>query len=151
MLVLGRYALGDEIARGGIASVHLGVVLGDAGFTRPVAIKRLLPAVVNDPDLAAAFLDEARLASQVRHPNVVSTLDVCRQDGELFLVLEYLHGESLAGLVAAANRAGERLPVGVVAAVVAGALRGLAAAHDARDEHGAPLAIIHRDVTPHNL
>jgi hypothetical protein len=151
MLVLGRYALGDEIARGGIASVHLGLVLGDAGFSRPVAIKRLLPAMVNDPDLAAAFLDEARLASRVRHPNVVSTIDVREQDGELFLVLEYVHGESLAGLVAAASAAGERIPISIVSAIVGGALRGLHAAHEAKDELGNALGIIHRDVTPQNI
>ncbi len=151
MLVLGRYALGEEIARGGIASVHLGLVLGDAGFSRPVAIKRLLPAMVNDPDLAASFLDEARLASRVRHPNVVSTLDVREQDGELFLVLEYVHGESLANLVAAAAKAGERIPLPIVVTIVAGALRGLSAAHEAKDELGQALGIVHRDVTPHNV
>src|SRR5438105_10953531 len=94
--VIGRYALHDEIAAGGMAVVHLGRLLGPVGFARTVAIKRLHANYAKDPGFVAMFLDEARLAARIRHPNVVSTLDVVSIDDELFLVMEYVHGESLA-------------------------------------------------------
>src|SRR5579859_2797912 len=96
--VVGRYALYDEIASGGMATVHLGRLLGPVGFSRAVAIKRLHPPFAKDPDFVSMFLDEARLAARIRQPNVVSTLDVVARDGELFLVMEYVHGESLSRL-----------------------------------------------------
>src|SRR6202041_1346747 len=100
----GRYAVHDEIASGGMATVHLGRVLGPFGFTSTVAIKRLHPQLAKDPQFVAQFLDEARLASRVRHPNVVPVLDVFAEDGELSLVMEYVDGESLAHLQQAARR-----------------------------------------------
>src|ERR1700733_8516578 len=96
---LGRYALYDEIGAGGMATVHFGRLLGDGGVARPVAIKRLYPHLAKDPDFVAMFLDEARLAARIKHPNVVQTLDVVSTDGELFLVLDYVQGESLAQLL----------------------------------------------------
>ena len=149
--VVGRYAIGEEIARGGLATVHLGLVLGEAGFSRTVAVKRLLPAFARDPDFVASFLDEAKLASRVRHPNVVPTLDVLAQDGELFIVMEYVLGESLAGLIRAAADRDEAIPLAVVSAVLCDALQGLHAAHEAKDERGAKLHVIHRDVSPQNV
>src|SRR5690242_11251090 len=125
---LGRYALGEEIARGGVGAVHFGLVVGEAGFARPVAIKRLLPDLARDPEIVASFLDEAKLAARVRHPHVVPTLDVLSQDGEIFVVMEYVHGESLAALTRAAAGLGEPIPVAVVSAIIAGALHGLHAA-----------------------
>jgi serine/threonine-protein kinase len=149
--VLGRYAIGEEIARGGLATVHLGLVLGEAGFARTVAVKRLLPEFARDPDFVASFRDEARLVARIRHPNVVPTLDVVAQDGELFVVMEYVHGESLAGLIRAAADRDEAIPLGVSSAMIGDALQGLHAAHEAKDERGAPLSVIHRDVSPQNL
>src|SRR4051795_8708007 len=98
-LVAGRYALYDEIAAGGMATVHLGRLLGPVGFSRTVAIKRLHPQFAKDPEFVAMFLDEARLAARIRHPNVVPTLDVVAAQGELFLVMEYVQGESFARLL----------------------------------------------------
>src|SRR3954468_4492009 len=97
-LVLGRYVLYDEIAAGGMATVHLGRLVGDAGFSRTVAIKRLHAQFARDPEFVAMFLDEAHLAARIRHTNVVATLDVEATPGELFLVMEYIAGESLARL-----------------------------------------------------
>src|SRR5947208_7376443 len=102
--VIGRYALHGEIASGGMASVHLGRLLGPVGFSRTVAIKRLHPQFAKDPEFVAMFLDEARIAARIRHPNVVPTLDVVASEGELFLVMDYVEGESLARLVRAARR-----------------------------------------------
>jgi len=149
--ILGRYALGKEIARGGLASVHVGLVLGEAGFARTVAIKRLLPAFASDAELVASFVEEAKLASRVRHPNVVPTLDIVTLDGEVFVVMEYVHGESLATLVQQSKGLGAEIPHGVASAVFLNVLHGLQAAHDATDEHGTPLRIIHRDMSPQNI
>ena len=113
--LLGRYALYEKIAAGGMASVHIGRLLGPVGFARTVAIKRMHPQFAEDPEFVSMFLDEARLAARIRHPNVVPTLDVVATDGELFLVMEYVQGESLAGLIRAASARGERIPPGMVA------------------------------------
>src|SRR5581483_3906231 len=99
--VVGRYALHGEIASGGMATVHFGRLIGPAGFSRTVAIKRLHPQYAKDPEFVSMFLDEARVAARIRHPNVVSTLDVVATQGELFLVMDYVQGESLARLLRA--------------------------------------------------
>jgi eukaryotic-like serine/threonine-protein kinase len=94
--VVGRYAIYDEIASGGMAAVYFGRLLGPAGFSRTVAIKRLHSEFAKDPDFVTMLLDEARLAARIRHPNVVSTLDVVFEAGELLLVMDYVEGESLS-------------------------------------------------------
>jgi serine/threonine protein kinase len=149
--VLGRYALHDAIASGGMATVHFGRLIGPVGFARTVAIKRLHPQFASDPEFVSMFLDEARLAARIRHPNVVPTLDVVALEGELFLVMEYIQGEPLGGLLKAMRKKGEPMPPPYAAAIVAGALRGLHAAHEAVDERGQPLGIVHRDVSPQNI
>ncbi len=148
---IGRYALHAEIASGGMATIHIGRLLGPVGFARTVAIKRLHPPLAKDPEFVAMFLDEARLAARIRHPNVVSTLDVVATEGELFVVMEYVPGESLARLLRAVRTAKEMVPVPVAATIMVGVLHGLHAAHEARDERGDPLRIVHRDVSPHNV
>ncbi|MGK3992405.1 serine/threonine-protein kinase [Sorangium sp. So ce1024] len=150
-LAVVRYLLFDEIGAGGMATVHLGRQLGAAGFRRTVAIKRLYPQFVRDPELVAMLLDEARVAARIRHPNVVSTIDVVSSGGEVLLVMEYVHGESLARLLRAATRDGGAPPPRIACAVLAGALHGLHAAHEATAEDGAPLHLVHRDVSPHNV
>ncbi len=149
--VIGRYALYAQIARGGMATVHLGRLLGQAGFSRTVAIKRLHPYLAQDPEFVSMLIDEARLAARVRHPNVVVTLDVVALEGELLVVMEYVHGESLSRLLRAASRQRTRIPPGIAAAVLSQALYGLHAAHEATDERGEPLNIVHRDVSPQNV
>jgi eukaryotic-like serine/threonine-protein kinase len=150
-LQLGRYSVFAELASGGMATVYLGRMSGPVGFGRTVAIKRLHPHLARDPEFVSMFLDEARLAARVQHPNVVPTLDVVTTDNELFLVLEYVKGESLGGLVRASRAEGRSIPVPVVTSIAVGLLNGLHAAHEAKDEHGAPLAIVHRDVSPQNV
>ena len=149
--IVGRYALHGEIAAGGMATVHIGRLLGPVGFSRTVAIKRLHAQYAKDPEFVSMFVDEARLAARIRHPNVVSTLDVVAVDDELFLVMDYIQGESLARVWGTFARRGERLPPKITAAILVGALNGLHAAHEARDEHGVPLAVVHRDVSPQNI
>ena len=147
-LVLGRYELHERIASGGMASVYLGRLRGAKGFARLVAIKRLHPQFALDPDFASMFLDEARVASRIRHANVVSVTDVEALENELFLVMDYVPGESLAALRRVSS---EPAPPAVAARIVHDTLSGLQAAHDATDESGAPLEVIHRDVSPQNI
>lgn len=149
--VIGRYALFDALASGGMATVHVGRLMGPVGFARTVAIKRLHPQFSRDPEFVAMFLDEARMCARIRHPNVVPTLDVVADDGELFLVMEYIQGESLSHLVKSLHARGERMPWRVALAIVVGALHGLHAAHESKDERGVALGLVHRDVSPQNI
>ncbi|MEZ4221923.1 MAG: serine/threonine-protein kinase [Polyangiaceae bacterium] len=148
---VGRYLLFDEIASGGMATVHLGRLVGPAGFSRTVAIKRLHPQYAKDPDFVAMFLDEARLAARIRHPNVVSTLDIVQEDDELFLVMDYVQGEALSRLIRSVAIRKEQVPPEIAIAICSQLLLGLHAAHEAKDEHGQPLGIVHRDVSPQNV
>jgi serine/threonine-protein kinase len=149
--VLGRYVIFNEIASGGMATIHIGRVGGAIGFARTVAIKRLHAQYAKDPDFVAMFMDEARIAARVRHPNVVQTLDVVAEDGELFLVMDYIQGDSLSRLVKASVERDVIPPPAIIAWILCGALHGLHAAHEAKNEQGAPLHIVHRDVSPQNI
>ena len=148
---LGRYSLHGEIASGGMATVYFGRLAGEGGFSRVVAIKCMHPHLANDPEFRAMFLDEARLAARIRHPNVVSTVDVGVGDGGMFLVMEYINGESLATLIKDAILRGERVPTLLAIRIVIDALYGLHAAHVATDDAGAPMSIVHRDVSRQNI
>jgi serine/threonine-protein kinase len=150
-VIVGRYALFDPIASGGMASVHLGRLLGSFGFARTVAIKRLHRDMALNPEFLAMFLDEARLAARVRHTNVVQTLDVVALQEELLLVMEYISGAALSTVVAAERRAGHHTPHRIAVDIMIGVLSGLHAAHEAKDESGEPLHIVHRDVSPQNI
>jgi serine/threonine protein kinase len=149
--VIGRYILHGKIASGGMATVHFGRLVGAAGFSRTVAIKRLHPHLADEPEFLSTLIDEARLAARIHHPNVVPTLDVESAEGELLVVMEYVRGESLARLLRAESARGRRLPLSIASAIVIGALHGLHAAHEATSDRGAPLGIVHRDVSPHNI
>jgi serine/threonine-protein kinase len=150
-VIAGRYAIHDEIASGGMATVHVGRLVGPEGFSRTVAVKRLHPQLAKDPAFSAMLLDEARVASRIRQANVVPILDVHASAGELLLVMEFVHGESLSRLCNEARRRGEDVPLEVASAITIGMLTGLHAAHEATSESGEPLHVVHRDVTPHNV
>jgi serine/threonine-protein kinase len=146
-----RYALFDVIAVGGMAAVHLGRLMGPVGFTRTVAIKRLHENFARDPEFVAMFLDEARLVARIRHPNVVQTLDVVAAAQELLLVMEYVLGESLAQLIKTAHDKKRLIPIPIVVDIISSVLNGLHAAHEATNEKGEPLNVVHRDVSPQNI
>jgi serine/threonine-protein kinase len=149
--IVGRYALFDEIAAGGMATIHLGRLVGPVGFSRTVAIKTLHPQFAKDPEFVEMFLEEARLASRIQHPNVISTVDVATAEGEVFLVMEYVAGESLAKLVRSALKRGDPMPVDIAVSILAGMLHGLHATHEAKNEQLEPMHIVHRDVSPQNV
>lgn len=141
----------DEIASGGMATVRFGRLIGEGGFSRTVAVKCLHAHFAKDEEFAAMFLDEARLAARIQHLNVVGTVDVVAREGELYLVMDYVHGESLSKLVRESRRRRTRIPVKIVTSIIIGALEGLHAAHIAKSELGVPLGIVHRDVSPQNV
>jgi serine/threonine protein kinase len=147
----GRYTLHGEIASGGMATVHYGQMVGAHGFSRVVAIKRMLPRLARDPRFHEMFVEEARLASRVQHPNVVPILDVLDEDGEIMIVMDYVNGAALSTLQKGGVEAGSPVPVAVVANIGCAMLAGLHAAHEARDRGGRPLGIVHRDVSPQNV
>jgi serine/threonine-protein kinase len=140
-----------EVAAGGMAAIHIGRQRGPAGFSRTVAIKRLHAQFARDPDFVKMFLDEAHLAARIRHPNVVSPIDVVAADGELFLVMDYVQGESLSRLTQGARESGRRVPLGITCSILSDVLHGLHAAHEAKGERGERLGIVHRDVSPQNV
>ncbi len=150
-LTIGRYAFHGEVAAGGMATVHFARLLGPGGFSRIVAAKRLLPHLVKDQDFTTMLMDEARLAARIRHPNVVSTLDVVSTGDELLVVMDYVHGDSLAKLAHTASDLGDPIPPTIAAALIIDALHGLHAAHEVRDEAGQLLNVVHRDISPHNV
>ena len=142
----GGYRVGPVLGAGGMAKVYLAIQSGHLDFVKPVALKLLHPGLAADPVVAAMVRDEARIAARIRHPNVVAVLDVVVENDEVGIVLEYIHGETLSRLLADGP-----LPVDVVVAVTIDVLHGLQAAHTAVDEHGRPLGIVHRDISPQNI
>jgi serine/threonine-protein kinase len=150
-MTVGRYLLHRQIARGGMATIHIARLMGDEGFSRIVAAKRLLPEFAEDTEFVAMFMDEARIASKVHHPNVVPVLDLVTTTDEVMLVQEYVHGVPLHVLLRTAHEAGKKIPVRIAVSIAAQTLAGLHAAHTTVDEMGAPLDIVHRDVSPQNV
>ena len=148
---IGRYRIFDEIASGGMGTVHYGRMSGAAGFARTVAIKRLHPQFSKSPEFVEGLIDEARVAARIRHPNVVATLDVLAEEGEMLLVMEYVEGVTLSHLMRELGRDDVKIPVPVAVGIMTGALYGLHAAHEAVGEDGVPLEVVHRDVSPQNI
>jgi eukaryotic-like serine/threonine-protein kinase len=149
---LGRYEVLARLASGGMAGVYVARAIGVAGFERLFAIKVLHPHLAHEEEFISMFLDEARLAARIRHPNVVPTLDISdTPDAGFYLVMEYIEGDHLGALLQKAWKLGKRLPFPVTLRIVVDALEGLAAAHNLSDESGRPLQLVHRDVSPHNI
>jgi eukaryotic-like serine/threonine-protein kinase len=149
---VGRYALFEQFAAGGMATVHFGRLDGAGGFSRVVAIKRLLPHLVENQEFTEMLLKEARLAARVRHPNVAATLDVVATKGDVLLVLDYVHGEALSTLCRSqAKVKKEQLPLPIAVGIILDMLQGLSAIHEATDEKGRSLSLVHRDISPPNV
>jgi serine/threonine-protein kinase len=133
-----------------MAAVWAARLRGARGFTKLVAIKTMLPGVSNDPDFERMFLDEAGIASRIRHPNVVETLELGEEAGLLYIVMEWIDGESLDAVIKAASASGG-LPLPIALKIARDACLGVHAAHELRDEENRPLGLVHRDVSPPNL
>ncbi|HEX7478347.1 MAG TPA: serine/threonine-protein kinase [Polyangiales bacterium] len=141
-----------RLASGGMAGVYVARAIGVAGFERLFAIKILHPHLAHEEEFISMFLDEARLAARIRHPNVVPTIDISdTPDAGFYLVMEYIEGDHLGALLQRAWKIGARLPWPITLRIVVDALDGLAAAHNLTDETGRRLNLVHRDVSPHNV
>jgi len=148
---LDRYELLCPIAQGGMASVWVARQVGKHGFEKLVAIKTILPEHAEDPQFRAMFLDEAHLASGIEHPNVTQILDLGEEHDVLYLVMEFVDGDSLSKLLHTLRKKKVELPLGVSLRVLAETCGGLHAAHELRDKKGALLGVVHRDVSPQNV
>ncbi|MEW5851663.1 MAG: serine/threonine-protein kinase, partial [Myxococcota bacterium] len=147
----GKYALVNRLAVGGMAEVFRAKLLGEAGFERMVALKRILPNFSSDQDFITMFIDEARIAGRLTHGNIVQTIELGRYDDTYYIAMELVEGMDLSALIAACKQRGLKPSVELACFVTAEACRGLAYAHEARDENGNPLGIIHRDISPQNI
>ncbi len=147
---LGKYHLIAELGHGGMADVYLAITRGPAEFhfNKLFAVKQLRPHLAEDPDFVALFLEEARLAARLNHPNIVQTNDVGREGNRLFLVMEYLSGQPLSRIL---SRAPGGLPLRLLLRVLSDALAGLHYAHELTDFDGTPFQIVHRDISPQNV
>jgi len=151
MQQVGRYRLTRRLGQGGMAEVFEAVAEGEGGFRRRVALKRVLPQLSQDASIARMFLDEARTTSHLHHGNIVSVLDYGTADGSAFQVLEYVEGLDLDHLLRRADERHTPLPLGLALHLVVQVAHALDYAHNAKDETGVALGIVHRDVSPSNV
>ena len=148
---LGRYRLVKKIAVGGMAELYLARVSGAGGFEKNVVVKRILPQLADSDELFRMFLDEARIAATLQHPNVIQTYDACDEDGEYFIAMEYLDGTDLRTLRKVLADKVMPLPWEHALYILVGVAAGLHYAHEKTDLDGQPLGIVHRDVSPQNV
>jgi serine/threonine-protein kinase len=134
-----------------MGEVFYAVQKGIPGFERPVILKSLLPDLAVQKELVDQFLDEARVAATLNHPNVVQIFEVGLWNGTYFIAMEYIRGRNLSQVLRRAIESGLDVPPSVVARVIADAAQGLHHAHTATDAQGRPLNIIHRDISPQNI
>jgi tRNA A-37 threonylcarbamoyl transferase component Bud32 len=149
--VADRFVLVGRLAAGGMAEVHVAEMTAARGVRRRVAVKRIHPHLVEDPEFTTMFLDEARIAGQLAHPGLVPVIDVVEQQGELLLVLDYVPGWDLGAVLRAAPGLGRSVPVGVAVRIAQDVAEALAYVHEARGSDGRPLGVVHRDVSPANV
>jgi eukaryotic-like serine/threonine-protein kinase len=148
---LDRYELLCPLAYGGMAAVWLARFGGRKGFERLVVVKMILPQYSQDPRFQEMFLDEARIASRIEHPNVARIVDVGEQGDSTFIVMQWVDGDSLSKVARAAEQKAQAVPAGIVLRICADAAAGLHAAHELSDRDGTPLGVVHRDVSPQNI
>ena len=148
---LGRYRLRSRLTRGGMAELFLAVQAGPAGYEKEVVIKRVLPYLARDERFVSMFLDEARLAARLSHPNIVQVLDFGEVEGTYFLCLERLVGLDLAAILRASRQKARPVPAPVAATILSAACEALHYAHTLADAEGRGYGIIHRDVSPSNV
>ncbi|MEO1174282.1 MAG: serine/threonine-protein kinase, partial [Myxococcota bacterium] len=149
--VVGKYDIVRRLAVGGMAEIFLARQVGLEGFDRLVILKTLLPDLAQDEESVRSFLDEARIAATLNHPNIVGIYEVGVWEGLHFIAMEYISGETISGLLVAAHKNQRSISPLVSARIIRDAAAGLAHAHDATTIEGSPLGIIHRDISPQNI
>jgi len=151
MQQVGRYRLTRRLGQGGMAEVFEAVAEGEGGFRRRVALKRVLPELGTDLSIQRMFLDEARTTSHLHHSNIVAVLDYGTAEGSAFQVLEFVDGLDLDKLLRRAEEQKTPLPLGLALHIAFNVAQALDYAHNAKDEQGSALGIVHRDVSPSNV
>ena len=147
----GKYQLLDKIAVGGMAELYRAKVMGDYGFEKQVAIKKILPHLSDEGNLVKAFIDEAKLAALLQHENIVQIYDFGNLDGEYFITMEYLFGKDLRKLTYKAKEKAVPIDLENTLYVISRLCAGLDYSHNLKDLQGKPLNIIHRDINPQNI
>jgi len=150
-LINGKYQLVSLAGEGGMASVYKAVVRGAAGFQRTVAVKHIKPEFRALKNYIDMFIEEARVGSELAHPNIVQVHDFCSEAGSYYLIMEWVDGIDLGALIKVYRDSVRDVPWPVVATIGIGTLRGLGAAHDRVAPDGTQAPVIHRDVSPHNV
>ncbi len=145
------YVIERRIATGGMAEVFVAKRNGPYGFQKRVALKRILPQFSADPDFVDMFIDEARLAARLEHPNIVQVFDFGQHAGSFFIAMEWINGSNVNQLLRAVSVRDEAVPLDIALHIVLEAAAALAYAHALRDDSGDPLDVVHRDVSPANL
>ncbi len=146
-----RYLLLKKIATGGMAEIYLAKQSGLEGFEKVVVLKRILSHLAQDEEFVSMFLDEARIAAKLSHPNIVQIYDLGKADDTYYIAMEYVSGRNVQHLVAKQQERGETIPVEHVVRIVAGVCDGLFYAHSRKDYNGQQLNIVHRDISPQNV
>ena len=150
-LIDGKYHLVEVAGEGGMATVYKAVVKGAAGFQRAVAVKHIRPEFRALKNYIDMFIEEARVGSELAHPNIVQVHDFCSENGSYYLVMEWVEGIDLGTLIKVYRDQKRQVPWSLAVAVGIGTLRGLGAAHDRIAPDGTAAPVIHRDVSPHNV
>jgi serine/threonine protein kinase len=148
---LGKYEILRKLATGGMAEIYLARSRGVAGFEKTVVLKRILPHIAEDEAFVHMFLDEARLAATLQHPNIADVYDVGEADGNPFFTMEYVHGQDARAIRAATRKRDEHVPISMALAIVHGTASALDYAHERTGPDGRPLQLVHRDVSSSNI
>ncbi len=148
---LGDYRIVDDLGMGGMASVHLARLDRDGGFQKWAAVKKIHAHLIEDDSFVTMFLDEARVAASISHPNVAAVFDLGKDGDTYWIAMEYLHGEPLRDIMRKTEELGQLMPPEIACRIIADAAEGLHAAHELTGKNGEKLGLVHRDVTPHNL
>lgn len=146
-----KYILTERIAQGGMAEIHLGKLVGSDGFARACAFKRILPHYAQDNEFIEMFRHEANVAKQLQNKNIVQVFDFVSDGSSYMLVMEFVDGQDLRGVLSAAEQKGKRVPIELACYIAMETLAGLSYAHSAVDVSGKSMGIIHRDVSPQNI
>ena len=150
-LQVGRYRILSELGRGGMSNVFLAVASGPGGVNKLVVLKALLPDLATEGYALSMFMDEARLAAQLNHPNVVQTYEVGTEGDRHVIVMEYLEGQSLSATIRRAAAEGSPMPLALQLRIIINSLDGLHYAHELSGYEGASLQLVHRDISPQNV
>ena len=148
---LGQYELLSHLATGGMAEIYLARQTGIGGFEKQVVVKRILPQLTARKEFVEMFFDEARIAAQLKHPNIIEIYDLVQEGEDYFIAMEYLKGQTLREVVVESIKRDSPLPPVIAAFVVSQVCDGLAYAHEFADGSGGSLGIVHRDVSPNNI